>query len=212
MLEFIKNHKKPLIISAIIILLLTVGVPLIIHILFKIHPRCPFFVAEWSAGDILNYCAAVFSFLATILLSGLALWQTHKIKEEGDKHDLQIAELERKRIKPYIALEPGIDKTKGQIEITLSNLSYNTAKDLILFNFFTTNANGEDEWKTEQRFEVKHLVPVGLKCFTLLDCPVMVNGDKLVFDLQYSDIYGNVCLFHIIGEYLNRTIVFPDFD
>ena len=210
MFNFIKNHKKSLIISAIIILTLTVGSPVIIHILFKIHPRNPFFVAVWSAGDMLNYCASVFSFLATILLSGLALWQTHKIKLESDKHDLQIAELERKRIKPYIVLEPGVDKAKGQIEITLSNMSFYVAKDLMLFDFTATNANGEDKWKSEQRFEVKHLVSDGIICFLLVECPDMVNGDKLIFTLQYADIYGNVYKFHIIGEYLNKSIVFSD--
>ena len=43
------------------------------------------FQAEWSAGDALGYYGAVLSFLGTVILGALALYQNHIIKEEANK-------------------------------------------------------------------------------------------------------------------------------
>lgn len=51
---------------------------LIIHILYAIPAPCEFFVHKWEAGDILTY-------VSTIALSLLAVWQNQKFKEENDK-------------------------------------------------------------------------------------------------------------------------------
>ena len=44
------------------------GVPLIIHILFKLHPNIDFFVAEWTAGELLSYYGSILAFLGTVIL------------------------------------------------------------------------------------------------------------------------------------------------
>lgn len=51
---------------------------LIIHILFSITAPCDFLEGEWGAGDILTY-------VSTIALGVLAVWQNQKFKEENDK-------------------------------------------------------------------------------------------------------------------------------
>ena len=50
----------------------------IIHCLFSIYPSCDWFIAKWSAGDILTY-------VSTISLGLLAVWQNKKMQEENDK-------------------------------------------------------------------------------------------------------------------------------
>lgn len=65
----------PLIRNTIILCILFA---LIIHILFSIAAPCDFLIGKWSAGDILTY-------VSTISLGLLAIWQNQRFKEENDK-------------------------------------------------------------------------------------------------------------------------------
>ena len=70
-----KWFETPLVRNAIIISGLFA---LIIHILYSIPAPFEFLVHKWEAGDILTY-------VSTIALSLLAVWQNQKFKEENDK-------------------------------------------------------------------------------------------------------------------------------
>lgn len=70
-----KWFKTPLARNAIIISGLFA---LIIHVLYSIPAPFEFLVHKWEAGDILTY-------VSTIALSLLAVWQNQKFKEENDK-------------------------------------------------------------------------------------------------------------------------------
>lgn len=59
-------------------IILSILFALIIHVLFSIAAPCDFLVGKWGAGDILTY-------VSTIALGILALWQNQKFKEENDK-------------------------------------------------------------------------------------------------------------------------------
>lgn len=50
----------------------------IIHCLFSIYPTNSWVVAKWSAGEILTY-------VSTVSLGLLAVWQNQKLQEENDK-------------------------------------------------------------------------------------------------------------------------------
>lgn len=58
----------------------------IIHCLFSKPAPNELFVAEWSAGDILTY-------VSTIALGLLAVWQNNKFKEESDKSQNRMEQL-----------------------------------------------------------------------------------------------------------------------
>lgn len=72
MFNWMKNHKK---LIAFTIFMVIFGVPLIIHILFKLHPNVDFFVAEWTAGELLSYYGSILAFLGTVILGALSLYQ-----------------------------------------------------------------------------------------------------------------------------------------
>lgn len=76
--ECLKMVKKwfaePLIRNTII---LSTIFALIIHVLFSIAAPCDFLEGEWGAGEILTY-------VSTIALGILAVWQNQKFKEEND--------------------------------------------------------------------------------------------------------------------------------
>ena len=74
-----KNNKKfkgkYIWMSLIVLTVLLIIVPLIVHILFEIKAKTEFFEANWSAGDMLNFCGTTLSGVGTIFLSILALYQ-----------------------------------------------------------------------------------------------------------------------------------------
>lgn len=67
--------KSPLIRNTIVI---SSVFALIIHVLYYFPAPFDFFVHKWEAGDILTY-------VSTIALSLLAVWQNQKFKEESDQ-------------------------------------------------------------------------------------------------------------------------------
>ena len=100
MFDWLKRHK---ILITIISFVIIFGVPLIIHVLFKIKAPNSFWVAEWSAGDLLSYYGSILAFLGTVVLGILALYQNHIIKIEADRRTelLEQREYEKKYAKIY---------------------------------------------------------------------------------------------------------------
>lgn len=75
----------------IFIILIILFVPLMINILFKYDFNIWWLESEWSAGDALNFYAGILSFLGTIILGIVSIWQTKKannISEQLLKKDL----------------------------------------------------------------------------------------------------------------------------
>ena len=228
MLDYIKKHIVVRVVI-IVLLFLIIVIPIVVHCLFKIHPQNAFFEAVWSAGDILTYCSAILSFLATTFLSALAIWQTHQIKLESDKHDKKIEELERKRIKPFIIIESQKDKNDGGIKIALSNMSYYLAKRVRVSNLVVicrgdevdlgrekdtgisdemTN-QGRIKWRSDKKYEIRYLVPNEIESFALGN-PELHQDETISFELRYEDIYGNEYKFCAYEE--SRTDSIPNFE
>ena len=54
MIDWFKKHRVLFALICVVILLLLMGIPFVINILFKINTTTDIFVAEWSAGDALE--------------------------------------------------------------------------------------------------------------------------------------------------------------
>lgn len=91
------RHNKGISVSAVVLIIM--GVPVLIHIAYKI-PSPSWLASEWSAGEMLSYYGAVLGFLGTVIFSALALLQNEIIKEEADKNQRMQEEMERKRVEP----------------------------------------------------------------------------------------------------------------
>lgn len=63
MMQFIKKHWKIISVFAVVTV---IGVPLLIHILFKQNASGDFFVAAWTAGDVLAFYGVLLGSMATI--------------------------------------------------------------------------------------------------------------------------------------------------
>lgn len=80
--DWLKKHK---IMSFVISVTIFVLPLIIINLLFKIDALNKFFIAEWSAGELLGYIGAFYALVGTIILGGLSLYQNKLFKDESDK-------------------------------------------------------------------------------------------------------------------------------
>lgn len=63
MKDYLVKYKKRIMITAIIVLIV---IPLCIHVLFKTEALFPFFVATWTAGDVLAFYGVIIGAVATV--------------------------------------------------------------------------------------------------------------------------------------------------
>lgn len=130
---WLKKHVK---LIGFVIFFLIIGGPFVIHMLFKANSAIDFFIAEWTAGEVLGYYGAVMGFLGTVILSLLALWQNQVIKNENDKREKLMQKIEEEKQLPlfkFINLTCNSDYENLKIEVT--NISDNVAYEIRVENF-----------------------------------------------------------------------------
>ncbi|GEM_PF-3149614 len=76
---------KHYIFSTIILLFfLTIMIPLCINVLFK-KSSLNILSAEWGPGDLLQFYGSILSFVGSVIVSSIALYQTQKLKEKENE-------------------------------------------------------------------------------------------------------------------------------
>lgn len=82
--DWITRHKIKSILLVILIFLLPIT---IIHLLFKWYWGIDFLVAKWTAGELLSYVGSYLSFIGTVALGFLALWQNRQIANQSENYN-----------------------------------------------------------------------------------------------------------------------------
>ena len=151
MFDWIKKHIAIICVSSLIIIL---GIPFIIHLLFKIQlPADNFWAAKWSAGDILSYYGSVLAFIGTVVLGILALYQNHIIKTEADKRAKILEQKEVDLNKPKFSLKAvGCSGNGTNLSLVLINISENIATDIVINNVRIIQSDESDCWKSTKSF------------------------------------------------------------
>lgn len=89
--EWIKKHK----ILCIIIVISLMILPMIaINCLFKLRPCLDFFVADWLPDNALLYWGSCLTFIGTISLGAVAVWQNYHFKLQNDKFNEKVLKLQ----------------------------------------------------------------------------------------------------------------------
>ncbi len=114
MIKLVERIKKHPVIAALILVAIFFAPIIIVQALFQYDTGIPFFQAKWSAGDALSYIVGYFTILSTAILSGLAVWQNERFKQENDVAQDRLEKLTRQANEQVI-----INKI---IEIESSNL------------------------------------------------------------------------------------------
>lgn len=141
----IKEHPiLTVLITITSIIILTIGVPLLIHLCFVIPAPFPFLVAKWESGSVLEYYGAILSFLGTAALSALALYQNYEIKREADAKQTLLEKIEREKEMPLFRIKNRLcNGNYTNLVLSIANISENVAFDISVSNFKVENEQGE---------------------------------------------------------------------
>lgn len=149
---------------AVICLVGSILIPLIIQFLFSLNAPLPFFVAQWSAGDMLGYCAGIGGAAATII----AVVMTIREERKGRIETQRLASI------PCIALElpESIERVSSELstmkgkmcfiivsngQISLKNNLSDEQQSLVYDRAFVTKVDGPIQYCTPNQ-AVWHLV------------------------------------------------------
>lgn len=104
-LNGIKNHK----ILVTIITVFVFAAPLVVvHVLFKSSAIHSWFVATWSAGDLLGYIAGFASLLGTVFLGLITVYLTDQANETSErlgKENINLQKIMAQKLMPILRLE-----------------------------------------------------------------------------------------------------------
>ena len=203
--------KKHWIIVLLLTFLVVLGVPLGIHLLFKIHPRVSFFSAEWSAGDALTYYGSVLSFIGTVVLGALALYQNRLIKVEADKRAAILEEKEHEKNMPkFVATSRSCNGNCSNLHFYIKNISENTATEIIVFDIHISTGEGRQLWKSSRTYSFAS-IPANSQDEVKLD-NISIQDDGSIFSMQMrcKDKYNELHQYSITGIYFIKNN-FPRF-
>ncbi len=108
MKEYLRKYRAELI---GLVLVGLIGIPLLIHILFKIEAPCPFLVAEWSAGDVLAFYGVLVG--AVVAIAGVYF---SIVAGQKNYHDDVI-----NQCRPFMTMEARYYKAENITEIKPDN-------------------------------------------------------------------------------------------
>lgn len=201
--EFLRRHKKWILLC---IAVATIGVPLLINILYKIPAPFNMLSAEWFAADALSYYGAVLSFLGTSILSILALWQNQKIDDANVKHTALLEQMERQKISPFFIVKYISGKCYGSdLKIKLINISENLAQQVTVSDFEIVDQNNEITSSYESIHKIEYICPHEEYDMEINNAPLKNRFNSLRFKIECQDLFGCSNHFKVIGTFVNNT-------
>jgi len=197
LLHIVVKRKHIHFLIAILALSLLV-IPFTINSIFKFH-SWNWLSAEWSAGDFLSFYGTVLSFLGTMALSALALYQNHLYQTEARR-------LEKRQVAPVFSMEStGWSGNYAELGIKLINTSDNAAKEIEFLNCSFSSTNSAQKVDVVQR--VATLIGGATATMNLGNRGIS-NLEKINAQMRCADRYGEWHIYSIVGHPDERTIYF----
>lgn len=199
MFEFIGKHKWLWI--ALSILLLVV-VPVIIWLVYYRIGQ------PISSGDMLSYYGAVLSFIGTVFLGLLALYQNDIIQKNADEREELLKNQEIERNQPRFSIsKKGSDSALTSIECEIINISENHASNITIKRATVETIDTEEIIKEiEINFSTNIIPPACSECFTLRLGEPFIKGQIIKCIIDCEDKYGTKRQ-HIVKGYFNSNDV-----
>ena len=200
MFDWIKKHKIFVFIIAITV---TLGVPVIIHIVFKIDSGISFLEAEWEAGDVLAYYGSILSFIGTVVLGALALYQNKLIKEESEKRADIKDKMEYEINIPRFRIDEKGYCSRGNAEnlrFVINNFSGNPARYIKIYDIKITLDN---KLIYEDNNDINHdnINPRESIEIQLQNPAIKTDGCIFSMKMQCYDKFSRQHNYEINGEY-----------
>ena len=187
MMEWMKKHIKLII---VLLVLSIVIFPCIIHILFKIKAGNDFFVAEWTAGELLGYYGSVLSFLGTVVLGALALYQNHIIKEETDKKTAIIEQREHENNMPrFVVALASRNGQNSNLKFSISNITNNAASEIEVYNIRIIDVDDNKIWESDKKYRFNYMDNSKIEKIELFNPCVSIQNPNLSMEMRCLDKY-----------------------
>jgi len=201
MFDWIEEHKKSVIVGTIISLFILVFViPLAINGLFKISSG-RIFAAEWTAGELLLFYGSVLTFISTVGLSALALWQNKTIRDEVNKREDLIKEMEFEKNSPHFSCKSGRSGGKAaSLHIIISNVSENIAHGIVMDKVKIFSESGASYWVSSKEYKIDALPGNNNMTFGLGNPPLKEGSESFCFSLKCKDRFGRYHAFDVVGK------------
>ncbi|MCD7883791.1 MAG: hypothetical protein LUI87_08850 [Lachnospiraceae bacterium] len=187
-LSFYKRNR--LIIWAIIC---SITAALIIQILFSINAPCDFLVAKWSAGDILSY-------IGTVSLGVIALWQNSTFQEENEKSQERLKDIALRANELVLTSKIVEYESENLKELKVNLIEFSEACDPQTFGILLAN-NDDDSQKLvisaqlEQRID-KSFMALGRSL--RIDSEIKKNDESSLKNM-YAVLYAEAK--NILGKF-----------
>lgn len=188
MFDWMKNHKK---LIAFITFMIIFGIPFIIHVLFKLHSNIDFFVAEWTAGELLSYYGSILAFLGTVILGALSLYQNQIIKQESDKRTTLLEQRERESNMPRFRINHVLSHGNSSgMKFNIENISTNIANNILIGPVKIVNKSKETIWSQHSVVHVDTIPPNQKHDISLTNPPLSEIGCHFTMQMQCQDKFG----------------------
>lgn len=208
MFDWIKKHK---LFIAIVSIFIIAGVPFLIHVLFKIKTANSFWVAEWDAGDMLGYYGSILSFIGTVILGILALYQNHIIRMEADKTTKLLERREYESNMPkFVAKSNSSNGNTSNLSFTIRNISENLASEIEIYAVQVIKPNNEIFWNTNVIYKRTAIASNCEYCVDLKNPPIYEDGYIFSMEMKCLDKYNEMHIYIIKGV-CEKADSFPQF-
>lgn len=203
MFNWIKKHKK---LIAFITFMIIFGIPLIILVLFKLHSNIDFFVAEWTADELLSYYGSILAFLGTVILVSLSLYQNQIIKQESDKRTALLEQRKQESNMPRFSVVPtSYNGSASNLGFNIINISENTSQKLIFYDIKILNSNKESHWEANVAYSFEFL-PANETRNIKLSNPAINDGFELHTEMNYLDKHNESHTYIIKGHMYGKKL------
>lgn len=214
MLDWIKSHKILFVLSCIGVITMLFGIPFVINLLFKTPAVNELFQAEWDAGDALGYYGAVLSFIGTVVLGALALYQNHIIKVDSDRRAELLEEQQHRENMPRFHFRlRSAGGFCGNLGLAIHNVSNNSAYEVCIFDI-RMKCGTNTIWEDNRVYQFHSINPQKELDFQIASKALNEKEDVILtgsmtckdkYDIQHEYLFRMVCRHP--NKYENTSIV-----
>ncbi len=206
--DYIKKHIFVIVGCILAILFVTIGIPLIINWLFSIPACCDFFRVDWEAKDALAYYGSVLGFVGTVIFSGLALWQNHKIQEANDTHTKTLEQMEKDKNAPRFEVKHiSSNGHTSKLKIHIVNITENIAENIYAYGFAIIDETGNALWRDDDVISIDNLLNNKVWEMQFNNPQITSNTHQIVFDMKYKDKYQDEHNCKVVGSFEDKIAV-----
>lgn len=200
--------KKHIIASAILSLGIIFFPVLLIHISYSIEMPCKFLMAKWSAGELLQFYGSLLSFVGTVLLGGLALWQNQQLAIKNQQFNELINNQQKQMNMPRfdVTSSMGSNGAFTNWHIYLKNVSENVANGLLISSFTVHNKDEQLIYSKEKCKISTNSLQGGEETKIEFENTAL-RGDYLIvrFNLDFEDKYSESHRYEVKTEIINQA-------